>query len=160
MTNNFEEYLAFMDKYEAELKLVLENEREKRRALLESDMDRLNTMLQFQQAETMKLKTFEAKRIELQIELGLGDVVASELLPKIEDEDDRSKLEAVFSRIADLADEIKEQNDRSVEIAETNLRLLNKVMKKSDILNDEGLYSPKSGYRNNQNSGSSFNGSI
>lgn len=160
MSSKYIEYITFLENYKEELELVLNNEQEKRQALLNSDMNRVNIMLQFQQAETMKLKTFESKRISFQKQLGLNDVNYSELITKIDDENDRDKIAKIFDEIAELAGEIKEQNKQSVDIANNYLKILGRVLNKSELSEKEGLYGPNNGLRNSHKDGTSLNGSI
>ncbi|MEG1166112.1 MAG: hypothetical protein RSD68_06820, partial [Oscillospiraceae bacterium] len=80
MATNLSEYISFLEKYRDELSEVLKNEREKRQSLLNSDMDKLESVLALQQAETMKLRSFESKRIEFQAKLGMKDATAGEIV--------------------------------------------------------------------------------
>ena len=86
MDSKYSGYISFLTKYRDELASYLECEGEKRRALLGHDLGRLEAMLKVQQAETMKFRSLEAKRAQLQTELGLSAVSSSQLLREVEDE--------------------------------------------------------------------------
>ena len=124
MDSRYNEYIAFLSKYRDELSSYLENECEKRRALLGNDSLRLEKMLKVQQAETMKFRELESKRTKLQSKLGLPDVKAAELLESIDEPEAHRSLKALFSEIADFAEQIREQNRQSLELAETNLKII------------------------------------
>ena len=63
MNQNIVEYKVVLEECLVECKKMLEFETEKRRALLDSDMNNLSAVLQSQQATMMKLENIEKKRI-------------------------------------------------------------------------------------------------
>ncbi len=125
--SQYADYYGHMKRYRDELAYALENEREKRQALLDSNMDRLEAVLQLQQAETMKLRTMEGKRVQLQAELGSQASTASEFVKQITDESSKAAFSELIIEMTQLAESIKKQNALALEIAKTNLKLLEKI---------------------------------
>ena len=63
MQDNVKKYKAVLGDFLVECKKMLDFETEKRRALLDSDINNLGTILQSQQATMMRLENLEKKRI-------------------------------------------------------------------------------------------------
>ena len=63
MQENIKEYKAVLEECLVECKKMLDFEAEKRKALLESDMNNLSAVLQSQQATMMRLENIEKKRV-------------------------------------------------------------------------------------------------
>ncbi|MEG0778625.1 MAG: flagellar export chaperone FlgN [Oscillospiraceae bacterium] len=160
MATNLSEYISFLEKYRDELSEVLKNEREKRQSLLNSDMDKLESVLALQQAETMKLRSFESKRIEFQAKLGMKDATAGEIVSSITDIELRNRLDGLFSEILGLAEEVREQNRLSSEIASTNLKILNKIFRSNEISEQKNTYGPDNGHRAKYSAGATFKESV
>lgn len=142
------EYSAYFDhlvKYRDELASALENEREKRQSLLSSDMDRLEAVLSLQQAQTMKLRTMEAKRAELQAQLSSSARTASEFVAEITDAPSKAAFEKVIAEMTEHAGEIREQNRMALEIAKTNLKLLERVFPSNSFDQSKAPYKPEGG---------------
>ena len=156
MTTEYKDYIVFLKKYRDELNVALSNEREKRVALLNSDFESLEAMLQIQQAETMKLKSFESKRATYQEKLGFENRTAKEIVSSIGDAEVRKELGNLFMEIVEIVNRIKEQNKLALELANTNLRLLDRVFNNTEYSAQNGLYSPDSNKQNSFSKGSSF----
>lgn len=140
---SIDDLIAFLDKYRDELKTALDNESEKRRALISGEPARLEAMLQMQQAETMKIQNFEKKRLELQKELGFPGLRAKELPALIPEGEQRQRLAAVLEEITEIVGNIREQNRQALELANGNLRIIEKAVVSAGIDPSHGLYSPK-----------------
>lgn len=136
-------YFEHLQKYRDELKTALENEREKRQALLGSDMDRLEAVLSSQQAQTMKLRSLEAKREQLQEGLCSGVTTASEFVSTLRDEDTKAAFSGLIAEMTELAAAIKEQNALALEIAKTNLKLLQKIFPTNNFDQSKAIYGPE-----------------
>jgi len=160
MESQFNEYICFLTKYRDELSAYLENEREKRRALLDNNLGRLEAMLNVQQAETMKFRGLESKRIKLQSKLGLPDVKVKELLALIADMEARTSTEVLFTEIADIADQIREQNRQSLELAKANLKVFNLISQGGEAEVQSKYYGPDSGRRKVYSTGDTFEETI
>lgn len=150
----YAEYYGHMKRYRDELAYALENEREKRQALLDSNMDRLEAVLQLQQAETMKLRTMESKRAQLQEKIGSQASTASEFVSQITDEGSKSAFSELIIEMAQLAESIKKQNSLALEIAKTNLKLLEKIFN-GGFEQGKAVYGPE-GERRPEGSGHSL----
>lgn len=138
-----DEFIAFLGRYRDELKTALSNESEKRRALMSGDPKKLESMLQLQQAETMKLQNMESRRLEKQKQLGYAGLTAQQLIATVSDGKQKEKLAAVLDEITQLALALKEQNSRSIELANTSLKMMEQVAVSAGIDAQHGLYSPE-----------------
>lgn len=160
MNSQYNDYISLLTTYRDELLAVLNNEREKRRALLDNDIGRIEAMLQVQQAAAMKLRGFEAKRIALQAKLGLPDVRAKELLGAISDQDAQKSIDALFAEIADIAGEVREQNKKSLELASTNLKILDLILQGGGVDENNSLYGPENSRRTAYSAGNTLEETI
>ena len=138
-----DELIAFLGKYRDELRTALENESEKRRALISGEPARLEAMLQMQQAETMKIQNFEKKRLAMQDALGFGGLRAKQLAEALPEGEQRQALAAVPDEITALVTDIREQNRQALELANGNLRIIEKAVTSAGIDPQHGLYSPE-----------------
>jgi hypothetical protein len=129
MTTEYNDFISFLEKYRDELIVALSAEHEKRQALICSDIEKLESMLRVQQAETMKLKSFEEKRVEMQAKLGFGSFRAKEIIAAVDDEEVSRILGKLFLEIVESINKIKQQNKVAIELANTNIRILDKIMK-------------------------------
>ena len=102
MNQNIVEYKAVLEECLVECKKMLDFETEKRRALLDSDMNNLSAVLQSQQATMMKLENLEKKRISAQEKAGFSDMKAEDIIEKITDEKEKQKM-AVLAGAAAVA---------------------------------------------------------
>lgn len=141
------EFISFLEKYRDELVVALDNEREKRQALISNDIDRLEALIQAQQAETMKLKNFENKRLALQTKLGLGNCKAKDIVAAAGDKETKEKLETLLDEIVSLVGRIKQQNKMAIELANTNLRVIDKIMRPADT-EARNVYGPENSKNN------------
>lgn len=160
MNSQYNDYISLLTTYRDELLAALNNEREKRRALLDNDIGRIEAMLQVQQAAAMKLRGFEAKRIALQAKLGLPDVRAKELLGAISDQDAQRSIDALFTEIADIAGEVREQNKQSLELASTNLKILDLILQGGGVDEHNSLYGPENSRRTAYSAGNTLEETI
>jgi len=129
MTTEYNDFISFLEKYRDELIVALSAEREKRQALICSDIERLESMLKVQQAETMKLKSFEEKRVDIQAKLGFDNFKAKEIIAAVDDEEVSRILGKLFLEIVDFINKIKQQNKVAIELANTNIKIIDKMMK-------------------------------
>lgn len=151
-----DEFISFLGKYRDELKTALENESEKRRALMGGDPKKLASMLQLQQAETMKLQNLEQKRLDGQKQLGYEGYTAQQLIEAVQDETQKKRLAAVLGEITELAVGLQEQNRLSLELASTNLKMMERVAVSAGIDTQHGLYSPETAKGGTYSKDSSF----
>ena len=78
MQENIKEYKAVLEECLAECKKMLDFEAQKRKALIDSDMNNLGSILQSQQATMMKLENVEKKRVAAQEKAGFGEMKKAE----------------------------------------------------------------------------------
>lgn len=138
---SIDEFIDFLGKYCGELSAALQNESQKRRALLSGDPGQLELMLQLQQAETMKIQNLEARRIELQKALGFEGLTAKMLVDAVTEPALRQRLADVLQEISTLASDIQEQNRMSMEFANSSLKMMEQVAISAGI-ESHSTYSP------------------
>ena len=107
---------------------MLDFETEKRRALLDSDMNNLSAVLQSQQATMMKLENLEKKRISAQEKAGFSDMKAEEIIEKITDEKEKQSFTSTVNELRTLVEEIQKLNKISIDIAKSNLKIANTIL--------------------------------
>lgn len=156
MDSRYNEYIGFLTKYRDELSSFLDSEAEKRRALLSSDFERLEKMLNVQQAETMKFRGLESKRAGLQSKLGLPDAKAEELIETIDDMEARRSVEALLEEMAEIAGQIREQNRQSLELAESNLKIFDLIRRGGEKEERSTCYGPENGRRTVYSAGEAY----
>jgi flagellar biosynthesis/type III secretory pathway chaperone len=104
---------------------MLEFEQEKRQALLSDDLDRLENMLQAQQAAIMKLESLEKQRRDAQEKAGYHDLSADKILELLADGPDKATLSRQVEELKQTLDDIRYQNSKALEIARANLQIVN-----------------------------------
>lgn len=128
MQDNVKKYKAVLEECLVECKKMLDFETEKRRALLDSDMNNLSAVLQSQQATMMKLENLEKKRISAQEKAGFSDMKAEEIIEKITDEKEKQSFTSTVNELRTLVEEIQKLNKVSIDIAKSNLKIANTIL--------------------------------
>lgn len=139
MQDNVKKYKAVLEECLVECKKMLDFETEKRRALLDSDMNNLSTVLQSQQATIMKLESLEKKRISAQEKAGFGDMKAEEIIEKITDEKEKQSFTLTLNELRALVEEIQRLNRISIDIAKSNLKIANTILQQQPA-DETGVY--------------------
>lgn len=156
MQENIKEYKAVLEECLVECKKMLDFEAEKRKALLESDVNNLSTVLQYQQATMMKLENIEKKRITAQEKAGFGEMKADEIIEKIDDNEQKKSFTVTVNELRGIVEEIQRLNKISIDIAKSNLKIANTILQQQ--AENAGVYT-SSGENANWAS-SSFEGKI
>ncbi len=128
MQDNIKKYKAVLEDCLVECRKMLDFETEKRRALLDSDMNNLSAVLQAQQATMMKLENLEKKRIAAQEKAGFSDMKAEEIIEKITDEKEKQSFTSTVNELRTLVEEIQRLNQISIDIAKSNLKIANTIL--------------------------------
>lgn len=118
------ELFAFFEKYASALHGVVGDEKEKLSALLSNSLPRIEHAISTAQANTKLIESYENRRIALQQDLGCPGMTFAQLLEEIP-EAHRLSLSSLFRQIQASVDEIKFTNDKSMEVAHTNVTRLN-----------------------------------
>ena len=139
MQDNVKKYKAVLEECLVECKKMLDFETEKRRALLDSDMNNLSTVLQSQQATIMKLESLEKKRISAQEKAGFSDMKAEEIIEKITDEKEKQSFILILNELRTLVEEIQKLNKISIDIAKSNLKIANTILQQQPE-DETGVY--------------------
>ena len=151
-------FLSATERCVIQCKAMLAFEQEKRQALLSDDLDRLESMIQAQQAAVMKLESLEKQRVEAQDEAGYREMNADEILEKLGNSPDKATLARQVDELKQTLQEIRYQNDRSLEIARANLQVITALATGSEQNERQGVYRPgtSAGTWQAGTSGSSF----
>lgn len=139
MQDNVKKYKAVLEECLVECKKMLDFETEKRRALLDSDMNNLSTVLQSQQATIMKLESLEKKRISAQEKAGFSDMKAEDIIEKIIDEKEKQSFILILNELRTLVEEIQRLNRISIDIAKSNLKIANTILQQQPE-DETGVY--------------------
>ena len=139
MQDNVKKYKAVLEECLVECKKMLEFETEKRRALLDSDMNNLSAVLQSQQATMMKLENLEKKRIAAQEKAGFSDMKAEEIIEKITNEKEKQSFTLTINELRTLVEEIQRLNKISIDIAKSNLKIANTILQQQSS-DEAGVY--------------------
>ena len=139
MQDNIKKYKAVLEDCLVECRKMLDFETEKRRALLDSDMNNLSAVLQSQQATMMKLENLEKKRISAQEKAGFSDMKAEEIIEKITDEKEKQSFTSTVNELRTLVEEIQRLNKISIDIAKSNLKIANTILQQQSS-DEAGVY--------------------
>ncbi len=139
MQDNIKKYKAVLEDCLVECRKMLDFETEKRRALLDSDMNNLSAVLQSQQATMMKLENLEKKRIAAQEKAGFSDMKAEEIIKKITDEKEKQSFTSTVNELRTLVEEIQRLNKISIDIAKSNLKIANTILQQQSS-DEAGVY--------------------
>ncbi len=107
-----------------------ELETKKRSALLKQDLTETEVVFKSQQAMIMKLNNAENKRIEQQKLAGFGELTASQILEQASAEE-KDVFAPIFEKLNSSAQMIKELNKISLNIVNTELKILKGTQNKS-----------------------------
>jgi hypothetical protein len=139
MQDNIKKYKTVLEDCLVECRKMLDFETEKRRALLDSDMNNLSAVLQSQQATMMKLENLEKKRIAAQEKAGFSDMKAEEIIEKITDEKEKQSFTSTVNELRTLVEEIQRLNKISIDIAKSNLKIANTILQQQSS-DESGVY--------------------
>jgi flagellar biosynthesis/type III secretory pathway chaperone len=139
MQDNVKKYKAVLEDCLVECKKMLDFETEKRRALLDSDISNLGSVLQSQQATMMKLENLEKKRIAAQEQAGFNEMRADEIIEKITDEEEKKSFTETLNELRAIVEEIQRLNQISIDIAKSNLKIANTILQQQPT-DEAGVY--------------------
>ena len=139
MQDNVKKYKAVLEDCLVECKKMLDFETQKRRALLDSDISNLGSVLQSQQATMMKLENLEKKRIAAQEKAGFSEMRADEIIEKITDEAEKQSFTLTVNELRTVVEEIQKLNKISIDIAKSNLKIANTILQQQST-DDTGVY--------------------
>ena len=149
------EFLSATRRCVVQCKSLLVFEQEKRQALLSEDLDRLESMLQSQQAAIMKLESLEKQRMEAQDKAGYHNLTAAEIIELLGEGPDKEELARQVEELKQTLEDIRYQNGRSLEIARANIQIINTLATGKEQKPGQGVYK-KGQTAANWQSGASF----
>ena len=118
------ELFVFFEKYASALYGMARDEKEKLGALLSNSLPRIEHAISTAQANTKLIENYENRRIALQESLGCPEMTFAQLIEEVPDTH-RLSLSSLFRRIQASVDEINFTNEKSMEVAHTNITRLN-----------------------------------
>lgn len=153
MTQEILQFIEATEKVSLQLQLLVDCEQEKRQALLRQEAEKIESLVQAQQAMVMKLDSLEKKRITAQRDAGLADKNVNQILESV-DSQTQMALRPSLEKLSDVALHLQNLNRASMEIASTELKLMDQASRsyKEDV---QGLYTSggKSGTFSNSGTG-------
>ena len=161
MTETMNAYIDCLRKCTEQCIVLRACEQEKRRALLSGDLGRINTMLQTQQAEVMKLGQLEQKRVEAQAAAGFAGMTGEQMLAAMHalPEEERQTVRALLTELRDLAADIAVLNESAIKLAKGSLRMYEQAFRQG-AAEQRATYGPKTQSRAEFASGTSFKETI
>lgn len=99
------EFATFFEEIEAFELLKLD-------VILSKDIERIQKLIKEQEINDMKIKSIEQKRIRMQKEAGLGQLIFSEILNQCESEE-FNELNKTFKRIEDAINNVQYYNRKT-----------------------------------------------
>jgi len=152
----FEAFLSATERCVAQAKTMLEFEQDKRQALLSDDYNRLESMIQAQQAAIMKLESLEKQRVQAQEKAGYHRLNADEIVALLDEGPEREALLEQITELKRTLEEIRQQNDKAMEIARANLQIYNTLTTGKEQPAKPAVYKQKQNYGSTFQSESSF----
>ncbi|MEG0339234.1 MAG: hypothetical protein RR573_04895 [Oscillospiraceae bacterium] len=116
--------LGFLEQYSTFLQSMLDNEKEKLAALLSNSLPRIEHCILTAQADTKQLENLEKKRMTLQQNIGCGGYTLEQLVNEVPD-NTRARMSDLCAQVRNTVDEIRFHNDKSMDIARTNVKQIN-----------------------------------
>ncbi|MEL7623608.1 MAG: flagellar protein FlgN [Clostridiales bacterium] len=154
--NELASFLTATQRCVNQCKTMLEFEQEKRQALLADDMDRLESMIQSQQAAIMKLESLEKQRLEAQEKAGYNQMTADEILKVMAEGPEKEELAQQVGELRKTLEEIRYHNDKAMEITRANLQIMNTLATGQEQKKQpQGVYRPGQGSAGGQRQGGS-----
>lgn len=151
-----EKFCDFMEEYVSFFEAMQMDEKEKLASMHGHNLAQIEQVVSKQQASVMEVTNLEKKRLALQKDAGFEGLTLRELLPKLED-GHRQTMQQRLERLERAVDNIKFDNEKSMEAAENNLRLFGFL----DTSEDAEIYSDprgeqKSAFRGDKATGKKF----
>ena len=120
----YQELVSFFEEYADFTAHMASSETEKLQALISNELPRIEHAIAVAQANAMKLESMELQRTRLQERAGCANMTFSQIIERAPDEE-KERLRALFTRIQNCIEDIKQRNDKSVGIASANMRKFN-----------------------------------
>lgn len=140
------QYIEAVDQCRQQCAQMLTLEKEKRQALLKNEGKRIESVLKDQQAALMQLEALEKKRLQAHKALGFSEQdTAAQVVASLPDGPDKQKLDELIHALKECADELREQNKESLELARLDLKLAENLRAQAGEPTDAGLYGPSHG---------------
>lgn len=155
MTNELRAFIEASRECLKHCEKMLEGEREKRKALVVSDAEKIEAALKTQQASAMQLENLERKRIDAQNAAGYSNRTASEIIAEVADPEAARELNDIYVKWKATVAEIKDYNEKSMELATANLKLYEALVSGPVNETKSPTYGPK-GHKGTNSPNSSF----
>lgn len=132
-SERYEEMLCFFEEYAEFFAHMAASEVEKLQALISNELPRIEHAISVAQANAMQMESMEQRRQKMQERANVGGMTFSQIIEQAPNEQ-RGRLQALFARIQESVDGIKQCNGKSMDIANANMRKMNleTVLPKAD----------------------------
>ncbi len=124
----FEEFYGFMLGYTEFFEETAEKEKEKLSALLSDDLKRIESCLNEHQSVIKRTEQYEKERQEMQKRLGFADMTFREIINICQGEE-KEQLQSLYQRFKIAIESVKHSNKTSLQVAETNIKIMEKITK-------------------------------
>lgn len=124
----FEEYYDFMLEYTEFFEEIAGKEKEKLSALLSDNLKRIEACLNEHQSIVKRTEQYEKERMALQRQLGLDNKTFKEIIDDCTGEE-KEQLLTLHHRLKIAVDSVKYSNKTSLQVAETNLKIMENITK-------------------------------
>lgn len=137
MTIEMQEYIQTLKQCIIQCQAMLEQEKQKRKALLGRDMSVLESVISDQQANIMQLDNMEGQRMLAQEAAGFGQLTAKEMLQAMSAGELRESIEPLQEQLRDIVLQIQRLNQEAMKIAQNELRILEQfgITERKDMKN-------------------------
>jgi len=138
------EYLNLLEEISLLCEAMKDSEKDKRDALLKSDEAALGVVMRDQQAGVMRLESLEKQRAAMQLALGFGTMSAAEMQAQMPEDEKKQQFAALRVRLQNAAEQLKELNRLSIDIAREQLSIIYQVTENTAQAPSSSTYGPGS----------------
>lgn len=132
----------FLSEYITFLKETEKKEQEKLRVLLSNDVKKIDSVMSEYQFTIKKMQEFETRRQVIFADEKIADKKMSEVAALFDGEE-RKNLEKICKELVMTADNIKQYNSKSLEIADMNLKIMDELNSTGEEVTDPNCYNQK-----------------
>ncbi|WP_099205321.1 flagellar export chaperone FlgN [Scatolibacter rhodanostii] len=152
MNDSMSAFYDITQKALIQIQSMLASEQEKRSALLNHNTEKIESLLQEQQAMMMKLEGLEKKRLASQADAGFLSLTSTQILEKM-DKEERKLFAPLFTEMRHAATQLQELNFISLDLAHAELRFMERLSASEE---NHALYQSDGKKRTASHVGASF----
>ncbi|MGL5978351.1 MAG: flagellar export chaperone FlgN [Erysipelotrichaceae bacterium] len=118
-----QQFISFLERYMTCFERMVEDEKQRLEALISNDLTAIEKSISMQQANQMRLQSMEEQRMDLLEELGMPDATFQSVIATFEPAT-QQLLQQYYQRTSDAVALIKTYNQKSKELLELNLQMM------------------------------------